>query len=122
MKPEQKQTLGSMLRTLSNDMMSEASKSLSAKLSRRLTMRQCYALHCIVIGEHTCEDTRSSRTTMVRDGYLYHIDCPARTRALNGKVKKVYRLTDLGEQIYAEILAKFQPVVERINAKLEKTS
>lgn len=91
---------------------------MAAKLTRRLTIRQCYAIHCIATSDHMSEDTRSSRRTMVRDGYLYHVDCPARTRALNGHVKKVYRLTDQGEQIYAEMLAKFQPVVDRINSKL----
>lgn len=111
-------TIGAMLKSLMNNESLSASKQLSSKLSVKLSMRQCFALHCIVTGDHITEETRSSRQLLVRGGYLYHLDCPARTRALNGKVKKIYRLTDRGEQIYAEMVSKFQPVVDRVNSKL----
>jgi DNA-binding PadR family transcriptional regulator len=39
------------------------------------------------------------------------------SRATNGKIKKVYRLTPDGELAYADILKKFQPIVDRINNK-----
>jgi hypothetical protein len=117
-----KLTIRKFLAELARDVFSVSSKKASAKLSERLTTLQCLVLHIIAIDETMHQEYKSSRQGLTRLGYVYHVECPLKTRGTNGKIKHVYRLTDKGEAAHDEIVRVFQPIVDKINAKQEEVT
>ena len=112
-------TLTAMLHELARDIYTPTARAMSAKLSIPISTRQCLVLHLVATDGEIHEGMKSSRYNLVKGGFMYQTPCPLRTRSTNGNVKQVYRMTDKGEAIYAEMLAKFTPVLDRINAKRE---
>jgi hypothetical protein len=80
-------------------------------------MRQCYVIYLIATNGTIDTILQHAKQGLRHQGLAYCIECPMNSRATNGKIKKVYRLTPDGELAYADILKKFQPIVDRINNK-----
>jgi hypothetical protein len=108
-------TLQSFLRELSRDISSESSRKASRKLSIRLTTLQCLVLVTTDNATEPCRDWQSCRQNLMKTGFLYYVPCPNGTRGANNQIKRIYRLTDKGEEAVAEIKRVFDPIVERIN-------
>jgi hypothetical protein len=108
-------TLRTFLREVARDVYSDSSKRIAAKLSHKLTTRQCYVLHSYAIGEEIDGEYRPSRQNLVKLGFVHQFPCPNGTRGLNKQIKIVYRLTDLGEAAHREMVEKLTPIVERCN-------
>lgn len=112
-------TLSAMLHELGRYIYTPTARVMSAKLSNPISTRQCLVLHLVATNGEIHEGMKSSRQNLVKGGLLYRMPCPCKTRALNGSIKQVFRMTDKGEALYAEMIAKFMPIVDRINGKLE---
>lgn len=117
-----KLTIHKFLAELARDVYSLPSRKASSKLQTKLTTLQCLVLHIVASGDAMLLEYRSSRQNLVRNGYIYGIQCPARSRGLNGKIKHVYRLTDRGEAAHDEIVRVFGPIVDKINVQREEVT
>jgi hypothetical protein len=113
-------TLNTFLRELARDIYSVNSKRVTSKLSYKLTTLQCLVLHIYATNGAMTEDFRPSRQNLVKLGLMYHVRCPDGTRAANGQIKHIFRLTDKGESLHQEILEKFTPIVDRINDRIRE--
>jgi len=118
---QDKLTLEKVLREIAKDIYSPTAKRMSGMLSDALNMKKCLVLHLVAIGHSfTDSNIKAVMYHLVKAGYVYSAQCPNKTRhAVTGQIKVIYRLTDKGEAIHADIVQKFTPVVDRMNAKCE---
>ena len=112
-------TIKLLLRELAKDIHSLNSRRAAAKLTHKLTTKQSYVLHSYANGEQIEQEYKASRQNLVRIGMMHQYLCPNGTLNNNNQVKTIYALTEKGIAANKEIVEKFTPVVERINAQME---
>jgi len=118
-------TLETMLIELASQPTSEVAVKLCRKLKlgiqgkkpARLNVNQCVVILALGRGEIcTYSDYRNIITKLVNNGYIAKE--LSETRGSNHRPLNRYWLTDKGQAAHQEIVAKFTPVLDRINKQL----
>ncbi len=112
-------TLEDVLREIAKDVYSPTAKRMSEMLNTPINMKKCLVLHLVAIGHvFTDSNLKAVMYHLRAAGYVGTMKCPSKTRhAITGQIKVLYLLTDAGHAMHADIVEKFGPTVDRINAK-----